>query len=86
MTEGLPWKLYRAVEGEPRQLLDAFPTLKAASIELAEVVGAKADRLALLATVDLGKSSGQPTRFVCANHKYPYVIELFERVIDEAAN
>lgn len=78
MTELRRWKLYLALEGEPRQFIESFTTLKAAGLALRDVAGVKADRLALSVVLDVGQASRSSTRFVCTNHVSPYVIELAE--------
>lgn len=80
MSAGLPWKLYLAPEGEPRQLIDAFATLREASRALADVVGVAGEKLPFRVTVYVGSqvSIAPTTRFFYEGKATPYVIDLVE--------
>lgn len=80
MRAGLPWKLYLVLEGEPRQLIDAFATLKEASRAFADVVGVAGEKLPFRVTVYVGSSGSltPTTRFIYEGKATPYVIDLVE--------
>lgn len=76
MTSGKPWKLYAAPEGQPRQLIGAFDTLKEAASEFRDIEGGRSGKLAFTVRVNL---DGAPTaRFENSTKASPYIIELFE--------
>lgn len=80
MSAGLPWKLYLALEGEPRQLIDAFSTLTEASRAFAEIIGISGQKVAFRVTIDIGSqpSTAPTARFQFEGKTTPYVIDLVE--------
>ncbi len=80
MSTGLPWKLYLALEGEPLQLVYAFPTLREACKALAEIGGIAGSKMQFAVNVDTRPTSinAVTARFVHTARPTPYVIELFE--------
>lgn len=75
MTSGKPWKLYAALEGQPRQLLGAFDTLKEAAVAFREIEGNRSDTMHFVVRISV---TANPTgRFVPVS-AMPYVIEFFE--------
>lgn len=80
MSTGLPWKLYLALEGEPRQLVDAFQTLREACNALAEIAGVGGGKMQFAVNVDTRPTSinAVTARFVHTERPTPYIIELFE--------
>lgn len=80
MSTGLPWKLYLALEGEPRQLIEAFATLREAALAFADLVGARDGMMTFTVAIDVGRtvSLGQMIRFAHGSRHTPYVIELAE--------
>lgn len=80
MSAGLLWKLYLAPEGEPRQLIDAFATLKEASRAFADIVGVAGGKLPFRVTVDVRSQApvAPKVRFQFEGKATPYVIDLVE--------
>jgi hypothetical protein len=80
VSTGLPWKLYLAIEGEPRQLVDAFQTLREACSALAEIGGVAGGKMQFAVNVDTRPTSinAVTARFVHTARPTPYIIELFE--------
>lgn len=76
MTSGKPWKLYAAIEGQPRQLLDAFDTLHEAASAFRDIEGGRSSKLQFTVRVNL--DGGRTARFENSTKAGPYVIELFE--------
>lgn len=64
MSTGRAWKLYLALEGEPRQLIDAFATFREAAGAFAEIVGIAGQKVPFRVTIDIRSQPLIPNRTI----------------------